>query len=35
VRKLLEVELPELDVVSPVELAPELTVRAVARATLS
>jgi type III secretion protein V len=35
VRKLLEVELPELDVISPVELAPELTVRAVARATLS
>jgi type III secretion protein V len=35
VRKLLEVELPDLDVISPVELAPELTVRAVARATLT
>ena len=35
VRKLLEVELPELDVISPVELAPELSVRAVARATLN
>jgi type III secretion protein V len=34
VRKLLEVELPLLDVVSPVELTPELTIRAVTRATL-
>jgi type III secretion protein V len=35
VRKLLELELPELDVVSSVELVPDLTVRAVARATLN
>jgi type III secretion protein V len=35
VRKLLEAELPELTVVSSVELSPELTVRAVARVTLN
>jgi type III secretion protein V len=35
VRKLLEVELPELDVVSSVELVPDVTVRAVTRATLA